>query len=479
VLIAISTYTEPVPVNTAVVEPAQTHEPEENEEPGEFAKLLAGLLQKRETDDVPPADFSGAEADFGALMLEETDAGNLTDLFGITGKIRDSFDEHDFDAEISEEQLGMNAGYLFAGSFGQDVVDADADDYLSEISNLTITDNLPEAKPEPEPEHGFFMLDSTGTALAGAGVSQIAGTDAATQSAAMQNIEESPAGAGGKKDSVSKDRSLSKNEDIEALLNKTGRSDEIASLRSKPENESPGRLDELRSRSRRDRVTFEVRDMRTGETNAVNNAQTRSYTVTETAAGRVHGETPVREITLELRLPDQHNGSTGQSTAQTTWEAKAGGTAIENMLARELHQNFNGDIVRHASMALHDGGEGTIKITLKPESLGNVKIRLEMTENKITGHIVVESKEALNAFRKEIASLEQAFRDSGFTNADLNLSLTADGRNAQDWEQEPGSFTPQMIASRYDDSSRDSAEHDMRVVDVFVGRKSGSINMLA
>ena len=474
-LIAISTYTEPVPVNTAVVESAQTHEPEENEEPGEFAKLLAGLLQKRETGDVPPADFSGAEADFGALTLEETDAGNLTDLFGVTGKIRDSFDERDFDAEISEEQLNVNAGYLFAGSFGQDVVDADADDYLSEISNLTITDNLPEAQPE----HGFFMLDSTETASAGAGVSQIAGTDAATQSAAMQSIEESPAGAGGKKESVSKDRSLSKNEDIEALLKKAGRGDEVASLRGKPENESPGRLDEMRSRSRRDRVTFEVRDMRTGETNAANNAQTRSYTVTETATGRAHVEAPVREITLELRLPDQHNGSTGQSTAQTTWEAKAGGTAIENMLARELHQNFNGDIVRHASMALHDGGEGTIKIALKPESLGNVKIRLEMTENKITGHIVVESKEALNAFRKEIASLEQAFRDSGFTNADLNLSLTADGRNAQDWEQEQGSFTPRMIASRYDDSSRDSAEHDMRVVDVFVGRKSGSINMLA
>jgi len=110
------------------------------------------------------------------------------------------------------------------------------------------------------------------------------------------------------------------------------------------------------------------------------------------------------------------------------WEAKAGGTAVENLLARELHQNFNGDIVRHASMALHDGGEGIIKLALKPDSLGNVKIHLKMSENKVTGHIVVESEEALNAFKKEITSLEQAFRESGFTNAQLNLSLTA-GRN--------------------------------------------------
>jgi len=473
-LIAISTYTEPVPVNTAIVEPVQA-EPEENEELGEFAKLLAGLLQKLETGDIPPPDFSDVEADSGALMLEETDAANKTDFFGVTEKIRDDFTERDFDAEIPEEQFSVmpNAGNLFAGSLEPDVVDFVTEDYLPEISNLTITDDLPKAEPKPD----FFMIDSAETASAEASAGAGVETDALTQSIAAQNAEESLHGAGGKKESVSKDRPVSKNEEIESFLKKTGRGDEVASLRGRPENESPGRLDELRSR-RRDKVTFEVRDLRTGEANNSNNAQTRSYTVTETAAGRAHGETPVREITLELRLPEQHNGSTGQTTAQTTWEAKAG-TAIENMLARELHQNFNGDIVRHASMALHDGGEGTIKIALKPESLGNVKIRLEMTENKITGHIVVESKEALNAFRKEIASLEQAFRDSGFTNADLNLSLTADGRNAQGWEQEPSSFTPRMIASRYDDSSRDSAEHDMRVVDVYIGRKLSSINMLA
>jgi len=95
-----------------------------------------------------------------------------------------------------------------------------------------------------------------------------------------------------------------------------------------------------------------------------------------------------------------------------------------------------------------------------------------MTENKITGHIVVESEEALNAFRKEISSLEQAFRDSGFTNADLNLSLTADGAGTQ--EQEEPSFASQMAASRYDDS----AGHEALSVDVFFGR-NGSINILA
>jgi hypothetical protein len=99
------------------------------------------------------------------------------------------------------------------------------------------------------------------------------------------------------------------------------------------------------------------------------------------------------------------------------------GLSLENFLARELHQNLNGDIVRQAQVLLRDGGEGTIRLMLKPESLGNVKIRLEMSENKVTGRIIVESPEALRAFEKELGNLEQIFRDSGYDGANLSLDM--------------------------------------------------------
>jgi flagellar hook-length control protein FliK len=123
------------------------------------------------------------------------------------------------------------------------------------------------------------------------------------------------------------------------------------------------------------------------------------------------------------------------------------------MLARELHQNFNNDIVRHASVALRDGNEGTIRLALKPESLGNVKIHLELAENKIIGHIVVESEEALRAFEREISSLEKAFRDSGFDAANLEMSLAHDGRGAENqWQEAEASqfLNGDFAASRYD-----------------------------
>jgi flagellar hook-length control protein FliK len=122
-------------------------------------------------------------------------------------------------------------------------------------------------------------------------------------------------------------------------------------------------------------------------------------------------------------------------------------------LARELRQDLAGDIVRGAQLVLRDGGTGTIRLSLKPESLGTVKIRLEMAENKITGHIVVENSEALKAFEEEIHSLEQAFLDSGFDAADLDTALASEGgqgegRNGA--EERDTFFSRQLAAATYE-----------------------------
>jgi flagellar hook-length control protein FliK len=247
--------------------------------------------------------------------------------------------------------------------------------------------------------------------------------------------------------------------------------------------EKEGRLEEVRSREKRRGVSLEVRDLRTMNGQAgLKNGETQFRANAET---RIPGGSGTREITLELHLPNQgQDTSSARAGADTAWEVKSG-QAFDDLLARELHQNFNGDIVRHASMMLRDGNEGTIKLALKPETLGNVKIRLEMAENKITGHIVVESEEALRAFEREIHSLEQAFKDSGFQSANLEMSLASDlwsgdGRGAeQNWQEPEASpfLSGRIAASRYDDAL-ERAEAPFFAVD-FYQRGTASINVLA
>jgi hypothetical protein len=94
-------------------------------------------------------------------------------------------------------------------------------------------------------------------------------------------------------------------------------------------------------------------------------------------------------------------------------------------------------------------------LNLKPEALGNVKIRLEMTENKIAGHIIVESDEALRAFEQEIRALEQSFLDSGFDGASLEMAVAPDagqgGPGQRGREGDTGPFvSEQLVASAYD-----------------------------
>jgi len=202
---------------------------------------------------------------------------------------------------------------------------------------------------------------------------------------------------------------------------------------------------ESRGRRGRERAAVEFVDLRT-ETQAnadAGNARGVSF--------NAQGQTPLRpelEISVDLnpKTPSSEAGKAGGETFQSR--------AFEDALARELRGDLSRDIVRDATIIARNGGEGTIRLTLHPASLGNVKVRLEMAENKITALIVVESDEALRAFQKELPVLEKAFKDSGFSQTDLSMSLAQDEKNFANQEgKEERDFpaiAPVMAASRYD-----------------------------
>ena len=435
-MIAITTYTEPVPIDAVVSDPLKTNENEETEERSSFSELLAGLLQTQSEQMV-------SDSGLNALLAGQLNDGGGLDLSAETQEI-------DLDAcalELTDESQNilLSADQLFTSLLETEV---------SGENGLSL--EIDRAKP---------LIDEM--PLQTVSFAEKGQDDAAAQLKAAQEINELAQMSDNKKKSNTQSKVDS--EDALSAKNKTGEDKDALLSKTNESKEQPSKLEEFRNRSRKDKVNIEVRDFRTN-TNP-DGTQTRTFSVVETAAGRTHGQNAVQEVTLDLRLPDQ-----GQSShIQNSWEVKSG-AMLENMLARELHQNFNGDIVRHASMALRDGGAGTIKIALHPETLGHVKIHLEMTENKITGRIVVESEEALNAFRKELSALEQAFKDSGYANADLNLSLTADGSSEQEQNFDERSFSSRMAASCYEEGYElESAP----VISVILRRGTGQVNMLA
>ncbi|MDR1307990.1 MAG: flagellar hook-length control protein FliK [Treponema sp.] len=226
--------------------------------------------------------------------------------------------------------------------------------------------------------------------------------------------------------------------------------------------ESAENRGEARKSGRRDRPVLEIRDLRTRPGTGAG----------EDRAGP--GPGPVEDIRDSAGLTLDPRPSSGEPGLSPD-SPEGPGENFGQLLARELRGDLSGDIVKQAAVVLRDG-EGTIRLSLKPESLGKVKIHLEMAENKISGHIFVETEEALRAFEQEIHTLEQSFRDSGF---EASLSAALDYRNGgRRWKEETASpfFSERFAASAYEGGA------DQGITEASGGYGSGlelsAVNML-
>jgi hypothetical protein len=189
-----------------------------------------------------------------------------------------------------------------------------------------------------------------------------------------------------------------------------------------------------------ERAYIEVTDFRTGEA--------RGAVPSDTA--QTPGSAGFQPEKIDADIPVELGGSRENSVSEADTRQDFG-----DALARELRDHLNTDIVRQAQIILRDRGEGVIRLSLRPENLGNVKVRLEMTENKITGHIVVESSEAFKAFERELPVLEKAFQDSGFSETSLDMSFAQDsssfaGNFGSGQDGDFPRFSPSFAVSRYD-----------------------------
>lgn len=126
--------------------------------------------------------------------------------------------------------------------------------------------------------------------------------------------------------------------------------------------------------------------------------------------------------------------------------AGASGSNFQAMLSEQIQQNAP-DFVKAGNIVLRDNSNGSINMVLKPESLGNVKINLQLSDKVITGQITVASQEAYDAFKENIDTLKQAFQQSGFESATFNLSF-ANNSNAGTQGQQQQQMNNSWLADR-------------------------------
>lgn len=136
------------------------------------------------------------------------------------------------------------------------------------------------------------------------------------------------------------------------------------------------------------------------------------------------------EITMDLAANVQQN-----IISSTDQVASADGSNFQAMLSNQIQQNA-GEIVKAGSIVLKDNNNGSIKLILHPEALGNVKIDLSISDKTISGKIIVASQEAFNAFKESSENLKQAFLDMGYDSAGLELSFAGQDGNGHNFQQD-------------------------------------------
>lgn len=178
------------------------------------------------------------------------------------------------------------------------------------------------------------------------------------------------------------------------------------------------------------------------------------------------------EITLDVASSVQQN-----VTSSNTQTASSSGSNFQQMLTNQI-QNNAADFVKAGNIVLKDKDVGSIKLILKPESLGNVKIDLQISDKNITGRIIVASQEAYNAFKDSVDSLKQAFINSGFESAGLDLSFAGQNNDSNQFAKQNREEAERFTIKRgYGDLSEDAGfEYDEKIIEFSM---RNSVNIVA
>jgi hypothetical protein len=152
--------------------------------------------------------------------------------------------------------------------------------------------------------------------------------------------------------------------------------------------------------------------------------------------------------TLEIRVTSR-NGNDRFSENSRVSDGRDQREAADGLL-RQFREEGNARIVRSARVILKDGNEGEIRLILKPERLGEVRIRLHLQDNLIAGRVFVENSSVREAFENNMGNLAEAFEQSGFEFAGLDVSVSGGGEDKN--ENEPPRFIREMRASELEKS---------------------------
>ena len=168
-------------------------------------------------------------------------------------------------------------------------------------------------------------------------------------------------------------------------------------------------------------AVLEIQDYRTKSAkgdSSVTTAKADSPDATDTGRPEVDRS----EVDQNIRLVRVSSGRSAE-TAPLTREGTA---RVDSPFSAYVRENLSNQIVKQSGIILRDNDQGEIRLTLKPEHLGRVRIRIQLNENNLSGRIFVDSGFVKDSMDQNLDSLYRAFRAGGFETT--SFEVVVDGR---------------------------------------------------
>jgi flagellar hook-length control protein FliK len=128
------------------------------------------------------------------------------------------------------------------------------------------------------------------------------------------------------------------------------------------------------------------------------------------------GRTQPSELTAPSARSSEHPGRDVVTREQ-----------VLTSLANKLRDQLNSEIVRSARMIIRSSDSGQIRLNLRPESLGSVRIMLQLKEGHIAGRIIVENSSVRQVFEQNLPHLSRAFQEGGLDLDNLDVAVADSG----------------------------------------------------
>ncbi|MCD1654827.1 flagellar hook-length control protein FliK [Treponema zuelzerae] len=191
-------------------------------------------------------------------------------------------------------------------------------------------------------------------------------------------------------------------------------------------------------------------------------------------------ETPAQESSIDMSIGFRADASVKSDRGEGMYSrgpAEGGQNSFTRMLSSEISAQSS-EFVKAGQIILRDNNSGVIRLTLHPESLGSVQIRLDLSDRKINGKIIVSSQEAWDAFSDNLTGLSEAFTEGGFESAGFDLSWSGEGSSyGKQAEAEAAKISP-FYASSIPSVMSDGSSADTRISGI-TGRSLSGINVFA